>query len=260
MSRWSEKMEFDPILRKNEITMLVASPETLDLQNEVFSAEVIQEMQRNYELFKHFGVQHRSKVGKLYDLENMDLDKTWQDSWDKDISLLSSFIVPNDTVIENNRIKKGSWIATAKVHNKEIWQKIKDKELNGCSVGGLKLRQAENSHFRNISAVVAELSLCRGPANRKPFLLVKNLENILRSPYPNFHSCSIEPKEKFQQDSFRTIESKKSKVNLILARPLDSNKMQLQSIRYPVSSYDEDEAREHCAKYENSKFEKAKEK
>lgn len=228
-------------------TLLICEPDVIDLQGQQMSKEIIREMQQSYESFKHWGIQHMDRNLRLYDLPNMNQPQVWENSYDDDISLLDSFILSSDSVINQKPVREGSWIVNIHVKNNDIWQKMLDKELTGVSVGGMAASMPVNSHSQIISAIISELSLCNKAASNKDFLLLKSMDmDILRQPYPNFHSCRLENPDDFQPDSFKTIESKTGKVNLIIAKPIGSNKMKVQAIRYPIEKYSESIAKKHC--------------
>lgn len=51
---------------------------------------------------------------------------------------IESYILPDDAIIGNTRVKKGSWIATIEVEDQRehdwIWEGIKDGTFNGLSI------------------------------------------------------------------------------------------------------------------------------
>lgn len=77
------------------------------------------------------------------------------------------------------------------------------------------------------------------------------------SPFPSEHSCRIASPSKFQKDSFRRSTLGRG-IIAIMARPIGSTKIKIQSLRYPKSKWSADEARAHCAKHKGS-FEAASE-
>jgi hypothetical protein len=58
-------------------------------------------------------------------------------NFDPKFSLYESYITPIELAIGSRVVKAGSWIVSVHVRDKEIWKKIKDKELNGLSIGGV---------------------------------------------------------------------------------------------------------------------------
>jgi len=259
MKRESEIMEFDTILRDEQIvSMLAIKPNTLDSQGDIWGEEAIVWAKENFNKhFKHWGVLHRDKEGRYYNLKYSDEERTWADSWDDEIELINSYILSNNAVINGNSLPRGSWVIDAHIKDNELWERIKNKELNGASVGGMAIRLPVNSHKEIIDSLITEISFVDKPANRMPWLITKNLEEYL-APFPNFHSCSVKNKGSFQPESFRTIESKTGKTNLIIGRLKGETTTTIQAIRYPISKYSESVARQNCQKHKGS-FEPAKE-
>lgn len=258
MYKQQELMEFDTILKDEQIvSMLAIKPNTLDSQGDIWSEEAIVWAKENFNKhFKHWGVLHRDKEGRYYNLKYSDEERTWADSWDDDIELLDSYIVPHNAVIGQSQIPGGSWVINAHIKDDELWQRIKNKELNGASVGGLAIRLPVNSHKEIIDSLITEISFVDKPANRMPWLITKNLEEYM-APFSNFHACRIREPGSFQKGSLRNIESKEGRVQLIIGRPVGSQKTAIQSIRYPISRYDINTPREHCQK-RGGTFEAAK--
>jgi len=74
-------------------------------------------------------------------------------------------------------------------------------------------------------------------------------------PYPNEHACRIKPPGSFQKESFRRI--KQGKLSIIIGRLLGKTTTTTQAFRYPIDSWTEDQARNHCKEQEGT-FEAAK--
>jgi hypothetical protein len=53
-----------------------------------------------------------------------------------DASVVESFIAPCDYTMNEQTIKKGSWVMCVKVHDDELWKEIKDGEIMAFSPGG----------------------------------------------------------------------------------------------------------------------------
>ena len=70
-------------------------------------------------------------------------------------------------------------------------------------------------------------------------------------PLPNEYSCRLRQPTDFQANSFRrmTQKTKSGKtVGVIIAKPKGSDKTATQALRYPHSSWSEEEARADCKK------------
>lgn len=52
------------------------------------------------------------------------------------VKVLESYVSPADFTIEEQSIKKGSWLLTVRVLDKKIWKAIKDGKLTGFSMAG----------------------------------------------------------------------------------------------------------------------------
>jgi len=50
--------------------------------------------------------------------------------------VLESYIAPNDLVIAGHEVKKGSWLLTTRILDKQIWDDIKSGKLTGYSMAG----------------------------------------------------------------------------------------------------------------------------
>ena len=59
----------------------------------------------------------------------------------QNVKLIQSFLLDNQTrhslPTEFHDLPNGTWMISYKIENNEIWEKIKDKKLNGFSVEGL---------------------------------------------------------------------------------------------------------------------------
>lgn len=73
----------------------------------------------------------------------------WMESWqvmtemhteeleDKQFSILECYIAPVEFELNGHTIKKGTWLLMVRIVDDDIWQKIKDGELNAFSIGGV---------------------------------------------------------------------------------------------------------------------------
>lgn len=53
-----------------------------------------------------------------------------------DSEVVESYITPEDTVLQDQEVKKGTWIIVSKIHSDELWKDIKDGHYTGYSIGG----------------------------------------------------------------------------------------------------------------------------
>jgi len=56
-------------------------------------------------------------------------------------AVLESYIAPVDFTLGRGDVKKGDWVLVIRVDNDEVWQQIKDGDLDAFSVGGFGTRQ-----------------------------------------------------------------------------------------------------------------------
>lgn len=113
-----------PIAKANDdeqtITGVVLQPEIVDGQGDIIGADVIRKAAHNFLANYNAG----TKLGLMH----KDFKPRFQ--------LYESYITPLDIVINSVLVKAGSWVMVVKVLDKKIWQKIKDGELAGFSIGG----------------------------------------------------------------------------------------------------------------------------
>ena len=113
-------MEFDNVELEPEhiVEMIVLEPEEIDRHNHILSASEIEEGKALWEsLSRTIGIQHRNKLGELYNLEDFDPEgSTWRNNYNQDFEILSSIITNQDTVIEGQRVKQGSWLLSLNLY------------------------------------------------------------------------------------------------------------------------------------------------
>jgi len=103
---------------------VVLEPNTVDAHNDTISKEEIEIAAHKYlENHRVIGNQHKSKANA---------------------SPVESYIAPVDININNQTIRQGSWVVVIKVHDDDMWAKIKQGEYTGVSIGGQGRRQAKN--------------------------------------------------------------------------------------------------------------------
>ena len=267
MSRWpgkEEKMEFDNIeleeIRKDEITGIVLQAGIADLQNQVVDAQEVKEACELWnQAFRHLTVMHRDRHGRLISLESLADPATFSDCFDEDFEILSSFCVDSPSVLNGKSIPANSWVLSLRVKNPEIFELIEKKELRGFSIGGLGLRSS-NGVEQVSNLIVPEISIVGSPANRRDFLIIKNLDlEEIRKPYVNEYSCRLKDPGQFQEDSFRRMsrESNGRQYDIVVGRPKGKETTQEQSYRYPIEGWTKASAEGHCRRHQG-KFEDIK--
>ena len=244
-----DNIELEPI-RNNEIIGIVLQPGIADGQNQVVSEQEVEEACLLWnEKFEHLTVQHRDRLGSLLNLEELSNPETFKDCFDSDFSILSSYIVDSDSILNNQNIPGGSWLLSLEVKNPEIWELIKERELlKGFSIGALGVKNP-NGAVNISSLIVPEISLVASPANKRKFLIVKQLETIL-NPFISEFSCRISDPGGFVKSSFRRIEREKDgkKFSIIIAKRPGKDTTEAQAFRYPVSDWTKQEAQGHCGR------------
>lgn len=115
-----------PILKADEdkrlVTGIVLEPDEVDAHNDTIPADVIEKAAYSflarYNRGTRLGVMHKifGEIG---------------------IELVESFIAREDTEMGGQPVKKGSWLMTVKILEDSMWQKVKNGEITGFSIGGV---------------------------------------------------------------------------------------------------------------------------
>lgn len=111
-----------PIFKAEEerrIAGVVYAPEEVDAHGDFARSETIL---KAAELFM-------MEFGSINLMHSVPVEK-------RDVSITQSFVAPVDFEQGGQKIKRGSWVLVAKVHNDEIWNSIKSGELTGWSLEG----------------------------------------------------------------------------------------------------------------------------
>ncbi len=260
-------MEFDHVelLPEHVVQMIVLEPEEVDRHAHILSASEIEEGKALWEsLSRTIGIQHRNRRGELYNLEDFDPEgSTWRNNYNQDFEILSSTITNQDTIIEGQRVKQGSWLLSLNVLNDSIWEKIHEEEmriedrLTGASVGALGIVDKVNGYSRIYDLIPFEVSLVNRAASGRTFLR-KEFEEVIGA-YPNEHACRLREPSDFQKDSFRRMSRKSGnkEYHIVLARLKGKESLTEQAYRYDKSVWPESQARNHCSKHKGS-FERAR--
>lgn len=113
------------IVRKDEqkqiVYGVVLEPETFDLQDDIISAEEIEETAH--------GFMRESRVIGLGHTE------------ETTSSIVESYIAPIDMELGEEMIRKGSWVLGVYVEDAVLWNKVLEGELMSFSIGGFGLRE-----------------------------------------------------------------------------------------------------------------------
>jgi len=112
------------VAEKRQVFGEVLVPNAVDGQGHIYSqAEVEKAAHYWMKEFSQLGEMHKAMLG------------------DGQISILETFVAPSSFTFsdgDNERtIKKGTWLLKVYVEDDEIWEKVKNGELNGFSIGGV---------------------------------------------------------------------------------------------------------------------------
>ena len=114
-TQWVEKS-----LDEQLVSGVVLQPEVVDAQGDIMSEDVIKKAAHrflsDYNKETKLGLQHKE--------------------FKKRFDLLESYVVPQESIINNKNIKKGSWFVVVKVLDSKVWDLIKTGKITGFSIGG----------------------------------------------------------------------------------------------------------------------------
>lgn len=103
------------------IYCVALEPDSVDLQNDVVSAEDIETAAHRY-------LRESRVVG------NMHIAKA-------EAEVVESYIAPVDFDLDGQKVLKGSWVMAVKVHDAALWAAIEAGEYTGISIGGSGVRE-----------------------------------------------------------------------------------------------------------------------
>ncbi len=102
------------------VTGVVMEPDVKDSHGDFQSSEEIEKASHNFMLKSQtIGLQHKKKGP---------------------VEVVESFIAPDNLKIGGQKVIKGSWIMTVKVHDKKIWKMVKEGKFTGFSIGGFAVK------------------------------------------------------------------------------------------------------------------------
>lgn len=98
---------------------VVLEPDVVDSQGDTYSAETVRKSAHLFmEEYGDIGLQHAGLIN----------DK---------VKILESWIQHEDTTINGDLIKAGTWMLAVRVQDDELWAKVKVGEITGFSIGGV---------------------------------------------------------------------------------------------------------------------------
>ncbi len=114
-----------PLLKTGEerfVLGIVLEPETVDAQNDVYSAAEVREAAHRFlEDYGNIGLMHRGLVNDQ-------------------VKILESYVAPAEFEMDTAKIKKGTWLLAVHVLDDALWAKVKSGDLGGWSIGGSAAR------------------------------------------------------------------------------------------------------------------------
>ena len=114
---WVDKA--DP--EKRLVYGVVLVPDLVDVQGDVLTAEAIEQAAHRFLVeSRRIGVQHQ---------------------YTANAQVVESYIAPQDLELGGRTVPKGSWVLVTKVLDDALWERIKNGELTGYSIGGVGVRQ-----------------------------------------------------------------------------------------------------------------------
>lgn len=106
-------------VEKREVTGVVLEPEVVDLDLDIYSADVIEKTCNKFnDEVRKMGVQHKD--------------------FDGDFKPLQSYVVDTDEgfmTVNGKKCVNGTWILKARAMNDKTWDAVKKGEITGWSIG-----------------------------------------------------------------------------------------------------------------------------
>jgi DNA adenine methylase len=104
---------------------IVLEPDVVDAQGDTYSAEEIRGAAHKFmEDFGGLGLMHRMRVNGQ-------------------VKVLESFLAPTAFKVGEREVKKGTWLLAVRILSDELWERVRDGELTGFSIGGSARRIPE---------------------------------------------------------------------------------------------------------------------
>lgn len=192
-----------PILKTDDdkrlVTGVVYAPDTVDSQGDFMEAEAIEESA--HEFMKNY--------------RNIDIKHSFNEN--HNIQVVESYIAKSDFKINNELIKKGTWLMTIWVNDDEVWESVKRGEFKGFSMGGTGIREEvkkENEMTEEqirelvkneIGEAVKELKALFVNANQEEQEEEKEITKIENNVYYRPISNQLESQESIQKSNTKNI-------------------------------------------------------
>ena len=65
------------------------------------------------------------------------------------VKVLESYLAPADFEFGDTKVRKGTWLLAVRILSDELWDRVKDGQLTGFSIGGSARRVPENATDSN---------------------------------------------------------------------------------------------------------------
>jgi len=110
---------------------VVLEPETVDAQGDIYSAEEVRQAAHRFmEEFGGLGLMHRFRVNGQ-------------------VKVLESYLAPAEFDFGDTKVRKGTWLLAVRILSDELWERVKDGQLTGFSIGGSARRVPEDATDSN---------------------------------------------------------------------------------------------------------------
>lgn len=107
---------------KHLVTGIVLEPDTVDAQGDTIDAEAIERAAHNF-LAKY---NRETQMGLLHRMFG-----------EIGVELVESYLAPVELKMGGQKMSPGTWIMTARVRDDKLWQRVKDGDITGFSIGGV---------------------------------------------------------------------------------------------------------------------------
>jgi hypothetical protein len=80
--------------------------------------------------------------------DKVDLQHSFEEL--KDATVVETWVTKSDETIEDEEIKKGTWLMTVEISDPDIWEKVQKNEITGFSMGGVGIYSEEDVQLDDI--------------------------------------------------------------------------------------------------------------
>lgn len=171
---------------KRLITSIVYEPDVKDAHGDYMTAEDIEKAAHDF----------MTTYGEGADIQH--------DDKKANVDIVESWVAKTDTVIGGQFIKKGTWVATAKVNDDEIWDAVKKGRITGFSMGGLATKinkndDTEDKRMEEIRKMLEDL-IKKGASDKALADLAERVEKAEKAIANSAAETEIQKSEKVKKD------------------------------------------------------------